>query len=542
MAAGKLRWAVRSGLVVLLLGASLLLAQVLGFRLTHRIDDRAALLDRRQLPRFEDYLTNIKDESGIDIRLLLLDSVPGGSLEEFAVQHARSLGIGRTLDRRGVLFAYDVSRRRLRIEIGPTLQGIFTDAFVGYLMRHHVRNFFAAGDPNLGLQLTLRLLQGRLRRAALGEEYDPRAAEFIEDRGRLASGGGAGATMPATGQEHPYSTAHADTAALRRFRPQPTVEETYRHYIEWLSEPRLYTDVELFTEPSRAFLATFPATPAYTEYLLLGEYGRAYQILVRGDLALLYFTDDPFLSPHLFRRNNAGWQLDLAAELRDTREYVGGPWTWTLVQQDDDFTRAFVDRYTVLGPFMRVAGGDNRPIPVHVADVPGFATRQGADHPPGVEQITVTEAAERIAALKQKPAIVLLYSTWDKATRTSFPAILALLRRCEDSGVQVLAFSMDQNWNAVRQLPEFLRTAAAPFPPVHLYQWPSGQLTGTMAPLGIRIGTSWMPPLAAVRDRDGRVRAQAEGLVSAGSDVRLAELAEACDALASPSSAQTAIP
>jgi hypothetical protein len=541
MAVGKLRWAVRSILVALLLGASLLLARVLGFRLTHRIDDRAALLDRRQLPMFEDYLASLEDESGIDIRFVLVDSVPGGSLEDFAVQQARSLGIGRTLDRRGVLFAYDVSRRRLRIEIGPTLQGIFTDAFVGYLMRHHVRNFFAAGDPNLGLRLTLRLLQSRLRRAALGEEYDPRAAEYIEDRLRLASGGGAAGTMPAGGQEHPYSTARADTAALQRFGPQPTAEEAYRRYLEWLSEPRLYTDVELFTEPSRAFLATFPATPAYTEDILLGEYGRAYQILVRGDLTLLYFTDDPFLSPHMFRRSEAGWQLDLAAELRDTREYTGWPWTWTLVQQDDDFTRAFIDRYIMLGPMLRVAGGDNRPIPIHGAHVPALASRLGADHPPGVEQLTVTDAAERIAAVKERPAIVLLYSTWDKATRTSFPAILALLRRCEDSGAQVLAFSMDENWNAVRQLPEFLRAAAAPIPPVHLYKWPSGQLTGAMAPLGIRVGTSWMPPLAAVRDRDGRVRAQAEGLVSTGADERLAELAAACDELASPA-AQAAIP
>jgi uncharacterized protein len=541
MAVGKLRWAVRSILVALLLGASLLLARVLGFRLTHRIDDRAALLDRRQLPMFEDYLASLEDESGIDIRFVLVDSVPGGSLEDFAVQQARSLGIGRTLDRRGVLFAYDVSRRRLRIEIGPTLQGIFTDAFVGYLMRHHVRNFFAAGDPNLGLRLTLRLLQSRLRRAALGEEYDPRAAEYIEDRLRLASGGGAAGTMPAGGQEHPYSTGRADTAALQRFGPQPTAEEAYRRYLEWLSEPRLYTDVELFTEPSRAFLATFPATPAYTEDILLGEYGRAYQILVRGDLTLLYFTDDPFLSPHMFRRSEAGWQLDLAAELRDTREYTGWPWTWTLVQQDDDFTRAFIDRYIMLGPMLRVAGGDNRPIPIHGAHVPALASRLGADHPPGVEQLTVTDAAERIAAVKERPAIVLLYSTWDKATRTSFPAILALLRRCEDSGAQVLAFSMDENWNAVRQLPEFLRAAAAPFPPVHLYKWPSGQLTGAMAPLGIRVGTSWMPPLAAVRDRDGRVRAQAEGLVSTGADERLAELAAACDELASPA-AQAAIP
>jgi hypothetical protein len=52
-----------------------------------------------------------------------------------------------------------------------------------------------------------------------------------------------------------------------------------------------------------------------------------------------------------------------------------------------------------------------------------------------------------------------------------------------------------------------------------------------MAPLDIRIASSWMHPLAAIRDRHGRTIAQAEGLASEVGATRLAELGAACDAL-----------
>jgi hypothetical protein len=35
----------------------------------------------------------------------------------------------------------------------------------------------------------------------------------------------------------------------------------------------------------------------------------------RGDLATLYFTDDPLVSPHFFRRTSAGWVMDILADV-----------------------------------------------------------------------------------------------------------------------------------------------------------------------------------------------------------------------------------
>jgi len=513
-APSRVRKTVRVGLVALLLGAIWLLARTPGLGLTHRIDDRASFLDRSAVGGFENYLRQVYRESGVDIRIVFVDTVPGGdALEAFAVREARAVGIGRDLDSRGVLLVYDVTRQRLRIEVGPALQNILTDRFVGSLARDQVRNVFAAANPTAGLRLTLLLLHARLRRAALGEEYDPRVADYIEDGRWLANGGGASASMSETEGQTEFPSQGASADARKRFRAQPTVEEAYRRYLEWLRGGEVEVNVDLFTQPSQSYLAAVPGRQAYTDYVLFLEYGRQHRILVRGNLALMYFTDDPLVCPHFFRHTDLGWQLDLVAEARDSRNFIGGPWTWSLVDRNDEFSRAFFDRYTAIGPILRLAGGDNRPIPTRATDMPRWPSRPGASAPPGVEQLTVTEAAERIAELRGRPAVVVLYRTWDGVSERQFPGIVQFARRCRAAGAEVLAFSIDENWNAVRELPGFLRQHDAPFAPVRLYHWPNGMLTRAMAPLGIRIGAQWSPPLVAVLGLDGGVTVQTEGAV-----------------------------
>ena len=79
-------------------------------------------------------------------------------------------------------------------------------------------------------------------------------------------------------------------------------------------------DVDLFTPATRDYLTRLPMSPIFHEYILFVEYGHAYEILERGDLAMLYFTDDPLISPHFFRRTPRGWQMDVFADVRDTHE------------------------------------------------------------------------------------------------------------------------------------------------------------------------------------------------------------------------------
>ena len=65
---------------------------------------------------------------------------------------------------------------------------------------------------------------------------------------------------------------------------------------------------------------------------------------------------------------------------------------------------------------------------------------------------------------------------------------------------------------AVERLPNLLREDSAPFPAVQIYRWRPGLLDGTMAPLGIQVGTTWSNPLVAVLDADGEVLWQSQGV------------------------------
>jgi len=521
-----------AGLAALVLVGVGIWARVSKPRLVHHVDDRADVLDTTDVDAFEDYLAQVDSESGVDIRFVFVDSLAGETLEQFAVRTARAMGIGQNLDRRGILFAYDVRGQRIHIEVGPTLQGIFPDGFIGYLMREQVHSFFTARkNMSLGLRRTVYMLQTRLRRAELGDDYDPRPATFIEDRRRLAIGGGASESTDSAGAR-PFRSRLRGGAADRYFVPQPTVATSYQRYLEWLAQPDAPVDVPLFTHDTQVWLMGSPFTAMLTDYILFMEYGRAYQVVERGNLAMLYFTDDPLVSPHFFRRTAAGWVMDILADVRHSREAVGGAWTWFLTTPDDDITRAFRDTYTkVRSVVIRVAGGDNRPLPIHRAAVSPELTRTGAGNVPGLERITVHEAAERIVAARGKLAVVLFYQWGNRNTREHFPQVVELVRRCQERGARVLAFSVDEPFYAPRGLPGFLREQQAPFPAIHIYPWLDGQFGEYVNPTGIHIGDSWGTPLIALIDKDGRVLAQAQSIAAQGPDLATGDIEAALSAL-----------
>ena len=157
--------------------------------------------------------------------------------------------------------------------------------------------------------------------------------------------------------------------------------------------------ISLYTPATEANIRLFPIARPWADFILFSEYGHKYIIEERGDLAILYFTTTPLVSAHLFRRSPAGWQLDLAAEIRDTREFVNSEYTWSMMSlSGDDYSLAFADLHADFGPsgftgaetgramptrFLRPARGDNRPLPRRTGcDVQRLASawREGSSH------------------------------------------------------------------------------------------------------------------------------------------------------------------
>jgi thiol-disulfide isomerase/thioredoxin len=146
--------------------------------------------------------------------------------------------------------------------------------------------------------------------------------------------------------------------------------------------------------------------------------------------------------------------------------------------------------------------------------------------PGGMEMLDPDAAAKRIAAQQAAATVVVLYSSKCGLCQQVMPQLSELARRYQGRGVEWLAFSTDAPEDLASVAP-FLAESRAPFALVALRPWAPGQLTRAFAPLGIAIDAQpWTRPFIAVRDRNGKVAFQSDGVAD------VSQLAGAVDALA----------
>lgn len=332
-----------------------------------RFVDAAGVLPRGDAGRMNAEMHWAQIGYGIDIRFLLVKSAGGKSLEDYAVDQARALGVGADTGGRGLLCVYDATDQRLRIEVGPQLEGVLTDAFVGYLERENTHAYVTAQDLSLGLNLTFQLIIRRLQEAELGEAYDPRAAARILDRHQLAEGAGATSAVGADGAGSGLVNREAPPNKLQEYSPQPTVEQAWQRYQEWELEPYEYVDVTLLTPETREFMRKQPMSHAYFDFIAMNDYGQAHVVKQYGGVAMVVFTHSPFISPYYFRATPQGWQMDIVGSIRNSRELIGNVYTWEWRDGHDEYSQAFADEVVVVNNILRVKGSDNRPLPLPVS-------------------------------------------------------------------------------------------------------------------------------------------------------------------------------
>ena len=208
----------------------------------------------------------------------------------------------------------------------------------------------------------LRLLQNRIREAVKGNDFNPRALAKVRPLAHLSGGAGVSAAVGlGDGIDTAPTVAPTDLPA---FPAGGTPTDTYYRYLKWLSRWPLNPQVDLLTPDSRSYLASLRISPAYAKFILLAEYDKRFQIVERDDLALLYFTGTPFVSPHFFLRQHGVWRMDLAAEVRNTHEHVVGEYTWAYHGTGDRYTQAFGDLLVTLKGYRRIGDGDNRALSI----------------------------------------------------------------------------------------------------------------------------------------------------------------------------------
>jgi uncharacterized protein len=100
-------------------------------RPTGYVTDLAAVIDPDTKARLEGLCREVEEKTGAQIAVVTVHSLEGESVENFAVDLYKQLGVGSKQDNRGVLLLVAPEERKYRIEVGYGLEPVINDARAG---------------------------------------------------------------------------------------------------------------------------------------------------------------------------------------------------------------------------------------------------------------------------------------------------------------------------------------------------------------------------------------------------------------------------
>ena len=145
--------------------------------------DKAGILIPEQAETLEHKLVAFDDSTSNQISVVVIPTLDGYPLEEYATKLFRSWGIGGKKNNNGVLLLIAFKDRKVRIEVGYGLEGAITDVQTKSIIENDLAPYFQKGDSYnyyRGIDMAINSLE----KAAVGEYKVPR--DRSED-----SGGGA---------------------------------------------------------------------------------------------------------------------------------------------------------------------------------------------------------------------------------------------------------------------------------------------------------------------------------------------------------------
>lgn len=146
------------------------------------VTDMAGVLSAEQQSILENKLVALDDSSSNQIAVVLVKSLDGYPIEDYATKLFREWGIGNKKTNNGVLILASIDERKIRIEVGYGLEGAIPDITTASIIRNDIVPSFKTGEYYHGLDLAT----SSLSKAAVGE-YKVQREKASKGKG---SGGG----------------------------------------------------------------------------------------------------------------------------------------------------------------------------------------------------------------------------------------------------------------------------------------------------------------------------------------------------------------
>ncbi len=115
------------------------------------VGDYAGVLSTESKTALEEKLSQFEKSTSNEISVVMIKSLQGDTIENFANKLFQEWGIGKKDKDNGILFVAAIDDRQMRIEVGYGLEGSLTDAQSYWILQNVVKPAFKDGDYNKGI-------------------------------------------------------------------------------------------------------------------------------------------------------------------------------------------------------------------------------------------------------------------------------------------------------------------------------------------------------------------------------------------------------
>lgn len=142
--------------------------------LTRYATDMTVTLTANQVVMLNQKLEKFDQETSTQILILMIPTLPGTSVEDYALRVAEKNKIGREGKDNGVLLLVAKDDRKIRIEVGYGLEGALPDALSGTIIRREIGPKFREGDffggLNAGVEAIMLATKGEYKADPKGKD------------------------------------------------------------------------------------------------------------------------------------------------------------------------------------------------------------------------------------------------------------------------------------------------------------------------------------------------------------------------------------
>ncbi len=306
-------------------------------KLLHRdlLDDSALLLNEDQKKRLASYHAKILEAYDIDYRIVTAAST--GDVNLFAAKRFAALKVGaRSSGGHGLLLVIDKGANRVRLEVGRSLEGAYTDGFVSFIEREQMVPFFRDSRIADGILATTELIVARYNEAGKNIAFDP----ALHRQAEVSTGAGAStsAQIGAGNKTKKYGTSNIASA---NNSPQSVVDAYLKAMADYDANPSL----SIYTDASKKMMKSWRVTKGqmrnvYNTYKKCTIDGTK----TRGDYAVVrYNVRQRQCSPYFVRVENGAWKLDLTVMMRGIRFNHKNAWHLDAKKLNPRYIFAFAD-------------------------------------------------------------------------------------------------------------------------------------------------------------------------------------------------------